>query len=88
MSDPHTFPEVDKSPIEWWIDSPSRHSIASCYLLQFWEKEKADSYNMGEVTISTEWMSCDHTFKSVANIGMVRSFDSRWVNSTVDYSVY
>ncbi len=29
--------------------------------------------------ISDAWLSCDHTFKSVLNIGLVRESDKRWV---------
>ena len=75
-----SFPEVDNSPIDWWMDTPSRHSLASCFLLQFWENEPTYRYKMECVTLSTgAWMSCDHTFKSVANIGLLRNFDNKWI---------
>ena len=31
------------------------------------------------LTPRTSWLSCDHTFKSVCNIGTVRQADSKWI---------
>ena len=31
------------------------------------------------VLVSDMWLSCDHTFRSVANVGMVRKADRHWV---------
>ena len=75
------FSEVDNAPLKWWMDSPTRHSIAACYLLSFWEKEAAYNHVMREVSISQDsaWLSCDHTFRSVANIGLVRNCDKHWI---------
>ena len=36
---------------------------------------------MSRTVLSTDacWLSCDHTFKSVSNIGSVRSADNKWI---------
>lgn len=36
---------------------------------------------MCEVSVSLEaaWISCDHTFRSIANIGLVRDSDKHWI---------
>ena len=33
----------------------------------------------GSVPVNEAWLSCDHTFKSVANIGVFRQADGKWV---------
>ena len=37
------------------------------------------SIYVGTVSSEELWLSCDHTFKSAANIGMFRSADGKWV---------
>ena len=34
---------------------------------------------VGTVSSDELWLSCDHTFKSAANIGVFRSADGEWV---------
>ena len=47
-----------------------RQSLAGCFLLQFWVNENSYSTEMMAGTVSSDdlWLSCDHTFKSAANI--------------------
>ena len=75
------FPEYDNAPLKWWGDFPTLHSISACYLLRFWDKEKAYVQRMRQVSVSSEaaWNSCDHTFRSIVNIGLVRDSDKRWI---------
>ena len=76
-----TFPDIDDESVRFWKASPTRHSIAACFLLQFWEKEEAYRQCMQSLSVPVRdmWLSCDHTFRSVANVGMVRNADSHWV---------
>lgn len=73
------IPDIDTIPI--CKSSPTRHSISGCFLHRFWENEKAYTTQMiaGSVPSEESWLSCDHTFKSVANIGVFRSADGKWV---------
>lgn len=72
-------PDIDTMPI--LNSSPTRHALAGCFLLQFWENENAYSTEMmaGSVSSQDLWLSCDHTFRSAANIGVFRSADGKWV---------
>jgi hypothetical protein len=74
-----SIPSVDSMPV--WKDSPTRHSISSLFLYNFWNNEQLYNLQMEAGTVPSDglWLSCDHTFKSVANIGTVRSADGRWV---------
>ena len=73
------IPDIDTIPV--WNSSPTRHSIAGCFLHQFWQHENIYSTQMIVGTVSSDelWLSCDHTFKSAANIGVFRSADGEWV---------
>lgn len=64
-------PDIDTMPT--WSSSPTRHSIAWCFLHQFWENENTYSTQMIAGTVSPDdlWLSCDHIFKSAANIGVL-----------------
>ncbi len=77
------FPHFDDASVTLWKDSPTRHSIAACYLLHFWENESAYTQCMRMTTLASSsgsaWLSCDHTFRSVANIGVVRKSDRSWI---------
>ena len=76
------FPEYDNAPLKWWGDFPTCHSISAYYLLRFWDKEKSYVQRMCEVSVLSEaaWISCDHTFRSIANIGLYEiTSDKRWV---------
>lgn len=76
------FPHFDDIQSKLWKDMPTHHSIAACYLLDYWEKDSAYANTMSCTTVSSEnaWLSCDHTFRSVANVGMVRKCDKKWIN--------
>ena len=68
--------------LKLWKEVPTRHSIAACYLLRFWENELAYTQKMSMTTLSpasSAWLSYDHTFRSVANIGTVRKGDRSWI---------
>ena len=76
------FPHFDDVPVKLWKEFPTRHSIAACYLLRFWENELAYTQKMSMTTLSpasSAWLSCDHTFRSVANIGTVKKGDRSWI---------
>ena len=75
------FPDVDDESMHYWQQSPTRHTIEALFLRRFWETEKVYHFCMSELSISSSqpWLSCDHTFKSVANIGIVRENDGRWI---------
>jgi hypothetical protein len=75
------FPGINDPCVSFWKQHPSRHSVAACYLLQFWERDVLYTCHMKSLTLPAGklWLSCDHTFHSVANIGMVRSADNRWI---------
>ena len=74
----NTQPRMDDD-ILWWNQHPSRHSISACFSFLFWERESVYNYHMSSLTAESLWLSCDHTFKSVANIGMHRSIDNKWI---------
>ena len=75
------FPDISDQCASFWNEHPSHHSVAACYLLQFWEREPLYTRHMRSLTVKTDqcWLSCDHTFHSVANIGMVRHVDNHWI---------
>ena len=68
----HLLPDCNSIPSfkEWMShvpsNAPSRHSISSCFLLQFWEKEHLYLKHMQSMSLEAneEWLSCDHTFSS------------------------
>lgn len=73
------FMELDKKSKDLfpsqkeWLESyssflPSNHSISSCFLADFWEKEDVYVKVMQNTTIGEEdsWLSCDHTFASAS----------------------
>ena len=55
-----------------WGDlyAPSRHSIASIFLLNFWKRNAQYDREMSKLTIQEDagWLSCDHTFTSVSKL--------------------
>lgn len=77
------FPHFDDVPVKLWKESPTRHSVAGCYLLHFWDTESAYNHKMCMTTLSSSadsaWLSCDHTFRSVSNVGTVRRSDGSWI---------
>lgn len=75
------FPSFNDETVTFWKRSPTRHSIQTCFLYNFWLRESTYSHLMSQTTLPTGclWLSCDHTFKSVSNIGSVRPADQHWV---------
>ncbi|XP_068687029.1 uncharacterized protein [Montipora foliosa] len=56
---------------------PSANLLSAAILSRFEKDEKAF---MGLFTsLSAEWLACDHTYKSVANVGYFRTIDGRWI---------
>lgn len=58
-----------------------RHAIEGCFLENFWQKESTYHQCMSQTSLSygSPWLSCDHTFKSVGNVGTVRAADNHWI---------
>ena len=75
------FPDVDDALIYFYKQVPSRHAIAAFFLFCFWEKEPLYTNKMGCLKTNSDqvWLSCDHTFSSVSNVGSVRPNDGKWV---------
>ena len=74
------FPNFDDQSVKYWRVSPTRHSIEECFLHNFWLRENTYNHLMSQTTLSSgcSWLSLDHTFKSVSNIGSVRPADKHW----------
>ena len=49
--------------------------------LKLLSKEPAYHHRMSltSLTPDSPWLSCDHTFKSVCNVGTVRQADNKWI---------
>ena len=75
------FPEFDDDAFSFWKMSPKRHAISSCFLLYFWQWERTYHACLSQTSLcpGQSWLSCDHTFKSVSNIGAVRQADMHWI---------
>ena len=75
------FPDFDDDSMQFWRLSPSQHTIESLFLQRFWEREKVYHNCMSQLSISSHqpWLSCDHTFKSVKNVGTFREADRHWI---------
>ena len=52
--------------------------ISSAIVSNFQREEKI--YRQLFSSLSAEWISCDHTYKSVTNIGYHRPSDGKWIN--------
>lgn len=78
---PHFDDNSDFSKI--WRESPTRHSLEASHLLEFRDNEQKMSLTTSPS--GNNWLSCDHTFRSVANIGMIRKSDKGWIKR---YSVH
>ena len=76
--EPSQIPNIEAMTM--WSSSPTRHAMSGCFPQQFWEEK---TYNVqmsgGSVTSQHSWLSCDHTFKSAANIGLFRAADGEWI---------
>ena len=75
------FPDLDHDSVHFWRASPTRHAIGAIFLQRFWQRESVYNHRMSLTSMSSEnaWLSCDHTFRSVANVGIVRRADQHWV---------
>ena len=74
------FPGFDDAEVRFWKAGPTRHAIEGVFLAKFWPRESTYSYLMSQTSVSAScWLSCDHTFRSVSNIGSVRPADNKWV---------
>ena len=60
------FPAYVEWETECSSSSPSWHSIARCFMFDFWSKEKLYTCHTQLTSIDSEetWLSCDHTFAS------------------------
>ena len=65
-----TFPSLEEWLELFSSSLPSNHSISSCFLADFWEKEDVYIKVMQNTTIDDQnsWLSCDHTFASASKI--------------------
>ena len=74
------FPDFENESVKFWKAVPTRHTIEGVLLQRFWHREPTYSHLMSQTSLSSDrWLSCDHTFKAVCNIGSVRSMDNKWV---------
>ncbi len=75
------FPEFDDDSMKFWRASPVHHAIGACFLENFWLRESTYHHRMSLTSLShvSPWLTCDHTFKSVCNIGAVRPADKHWI---------
>ena len=49
---------------------PGRKILLSVFLQNVWKHELYYQRRMHEIGISNDWICCDHTFKSVMNVGI------------------
>ena len=74
------FPGFDDAIVRFWKAGPTRYAIEGVFLAKFWPRESTYSYLMSQTSVSAScWLSCDHTFRYVSNIGSVRPADNKWV---------
>lgn len=57
--------------------TPSRNILEDIFISSCYSKEEEYKYKMSKTTAS--WLSADHTFKAVMNIGYSRSSDNKWI---------
>lgn len=61
---------------------PGNKLLLSSFLQYFWRYELHFRQRMHNVNINDDWICCDHTFKSVTNIGIDQTRDthsSKWI---------
>ena len=77
----HSFPMYEDESMACWRYSPTCHAVAACFLYMFRERETLYHYHMSSISLPADnlWLSCDHTFKSVSNIGITRPDDKHWI---------
>lgn len=71
---------VDGDTIDILKQSPSRNAIKGCFLFKFGQSKPIIHCQMRQTTMPPDkcWLSCDHTFHTVANIGLFREEDGVW----------
>ena len=76
-----TFPDYDSDSIHYWKSSLKYHAVSAFYLMHFWQWEHIYHNRMSQTSLPppSPWLSCDHTFRSVRNIGIVRHADDSWI---------
>ena len=81
IEQPHALPNFNDESVHVWRASPARHAISAIFLQRFWQMELAYHYQMSQLSVrhTQKWLSCDHTFKSIANVGIVRNADHHWI---------
>ena len=52
---------------------PGRKLLLSAYLQHVWQYELYYRQRMHNISINEDWICCDHTFKSVTNIGIYQT---------------
>ena len=84
------FPNLTDAPLQLLMSYPSQHSLSACFLLYFQELEITYIKQMITTTVPDDalWLSCDHTFRSVSNIGLYRSQDNKWIPQYKGLFVY
>lgn len=63
---------------EYQARYPSAHFLEEMFLNEFQSRE--DQYISSIKKTTADWLSTDHTFKSVMNIGYPSKVDGKWVN--------
>ena len=80
----NVFPEFESESLKYWRQSPQHHTICAVYLQQFGALESTYHYHMCTMSVISNsqdsWLSCDHTFRSVRSIGIMRQGDNKWIN--------
>jgi len=86
---PVTFPSLDTYQSYFNVLIPSRHAIPGCFLAHFWEKESLYKACMQKTTLGEheEWLSCDHTFKSVGEYS-TRAYHEPLTNLRLCWQLY
>jgi hypothetical protein len=68
------FPSFSKQH----FPNPSVFLLKDVFLKRFFQNEEL--YVNAMRSLKANWITCDHTFKSVCNIGYTRSEDGKWIN--------
>lgn len=60
--------------------SPSRNALRGCFLCRYTKWKEVYDYQMKVRSIPHDnlWQSCDHTFHTIANVGLFREEDGYW----------
>ena len=60
--------------------SPSRNALKGCFLYRYKKWKQVYDSQMRQRTIKDNelWLSCDHTFRTIANVGLFRQEDGVW----------